>query len=348
VDDESKVPENVDDEAKAPQYRRVFRDIIRGFSECEILGKKLFLKHLCASDQVELDNIYDKHLALALERGIEGKKDTLKRVYDEGIWTKEKDDELITLKNFSKQIVANKQELVLKSQIDAQNKALKDNEDKIRRLQVQKDTLLQNTAESYASKRANDYYIIKSFYSDEELKQAYFEGEKSFDELYAEELREYIDAYNKIFIAFEEIEIQTMILQDFYYIYFPFSDDTVGFFGKPVCQLTYNQLKLIVYTKIFKNIFEKHSNIPERIRKDPKALLDYGNISDEARDKMDSKYSKDADASTIMNATDEDYEYAGLEKPSDKAGISLQKAAEAKGGSLSMEDLMELSGHRTD
>ena len=338
----------MDEETKGPQYRRVFRDIIRGFSECKILGKELFLKHLCAQDQVELDNIYDEHLELALKRGIEGKEETLERVYSEGIWTKEKDNELITLKNFSKQIIQNKQELVLKSQIDAQNKALKDNEDKIKRFEVQKNSLLQNTAEAYASKRANDYYIIKSFYCDKELKKAYFEEEKNFDELYSEELRQYIDAYNKIFTAFEEIEIQTMILQDFYYIYFPFSDDTVGFFGNPVSKLTYNQLKLIVYTKIFKNILEKHTNIPEKIRKDPKALLDYGNISDEARDKMDSKYSKDADASTIMNATDEDYEYAGLEKPSDKAGISLQKAAEDKGGTLSMEDLMELSGHRKD
>ena len=54
--------------------------------------------------------------------------------------------------------------------------------------------------------------------------------------------------------------------------------------------------------------------------------------------------SDDKDATTLFGATDEDYEYAGLEKPSDKAGVSLQKAAEKKGGSLSMEDLMELSG----
>jgi len=50
------------------------------------------------------------------------------------------------------------------------------------------------------------------------------------------------------------------------------------------------------------------------------------------------------DGSTLFGATDEDYEYAGLDKPSDSSQVSLQKAAEQKGGSLSMEDLMELSG----
>ena len=84
--------------------------------------------------------------------------------------------------------------------------------------------------------------------------------------------------------------------------------------------------------------------VPEGIKKDPQALLDYGSISDEAKTKMRDKFGEDKDASTLFNATDEDFEYAGLEKPSDKAGISLQEAAKRKGGSLNMEDLMELSG----
>lgn len=337
----------MDENQKASRYRKIFRDIIRGYSECKILNKQLFLKHLSSQDQVDLDDVFSHHLKLAVERGVEPEKDVVKRLYDEGVWTEEKDQELQTLKDFSKQIIANKQELVLKSQIDAQNKALKDNQEKIKSLQVQKEALLTSTAESYATKRSNDYYIIRSFYVDRDLKNQFFVKEKDFSELYSEELKEYIDAYNEIFSMFDEQVIQEMILQEFYYIYFPFSDDTVGFFGKPVVELSYNQLKLIVYTKIFKNIFEKYDNIPEKIRKDPAALMDYGNVSDDAREKMQSKYKGDADASTIMNATDEDYEYAGLEKPSDSPGISLQKAAEDKGGSLSMEDLMELSGHRT-
>ena len=245
----------MDDESKGPRYRKIFRDIVRGHSECKVLGETLYLKHLSSQDQVDLDIVYDEHLELALERGIESKKDILNRVYEDGIWTKDQDNEIETLKNFSKQIVQNKQELVLKSQIDAQNKALRENQEKIIHLEQQRDSLTHSSAEVYATKRANDYYIIKSFYADPKLKKCYFEKNKDFSELYSEEIKEYINAYNEVFLNFEEREIQNMILQDFYYIYFPFSDDTVGFFGHPVCELTYNQLKLIVYTKIFKNIF---------------------------------------------------------------------------------------------
>ena len=199
-------------------------------------------------------------------------------------------------------------------------------------------------AEDYSDKRANDFYVIKSFYEDSGMEKPVFPNQQDFDDLYADEMSLFVNAYNTTFLAFDELKIQEMILQDFYYIYFPFSDDTVGFFGKPVCQLTYNQLKLIVYTKIFKNIFENNKHIPQKIRKDPQALLDFGSISDEAKSKMQEKFDESQDGSTLFNATDEDFEYAGLEKPSDKPGISLQKAAEKKGGSLSMEDLMELSG----
>ena len=66
------------------------------------------------------------------------------------------------------------------------------------------------------------------------------------------------------------------------------------------------------------------------------------------KDKMKDKLSGDKDGSTLFNATDEDFEYAGLEKPSDSPRMSLQEASKQKGGSLSMEDLMELSGHQTN
>lgn len=330
-----------------PHFRRTFRDVIRGFSEVSVLEETVYIKHLSAHDQVDVDLIYDKHLNLAKKRGIQTEKETLSQLLETGDWSEDKDNEIKRLELFCKQLAENKTQLVLKSEIDAQNKELSETRIKISKIKEEKDSLLVHTAEAYASKRSNDYYVIKSFYKDKELASPLFPNESDYSELYTEELKEYVVTYNKTFSNFDETKIQEMILQDFYYIYFPFSDDTVGFFGRPVVELTYNQLKLIVYTKIFKGIFENNKHIPEKIRKDPQALLDFGSVSDDAKEKMRSKYDSNADASTLFNATDEDFEYAGLEKPSDSPGVSLQKAAEDKGGSLSMEDLMELSGHRT-
>lgn len=331
---------------KSSEYRRIFRDVVRGRTDVTIGDSKYYIKHLSSLDQVDIDDIRNQYYKEALSRGVPTEADRLKDLQDQGMWT-EKDQLEISRQNmFIEQLQKNKTQLVLKSQIDKQNKSIQEARKKIQLLEIRKKELVGINAESYADKRSNDYYIIKSFYKDELLENRLFPEEEEFNELYIDEVSEFVKSYNDTFLIFNELKIQETILQDFYYIYFPFSDDTVGFFGRPVVELTYNQLKLIVYTKIFKNIFENNKHIPEGIKKDPQALLDYGSISDEAKTKIKDKFGEDKHASTLFNATEEDFEYAGLQKPSEKAGVSLQEAAKKKGGTLNMEDLMELSGIR--
>lgn len=325
-------------------YRKIFRDIVKGRSDVSIEGSKYYIKHLSAIDQVDIDEIKETYYDQALSRGIPNQEEILADLQKDGTWTNKDENEIKTQENFIEQLQKNKTQLVLKSQIDKQNQSIQEARKTIDKLHQKRSELIGVNAEDYSEKRANDFYIIKSFYSDADCVEPLFPEEKNYNQLYADEVAYYINCYNKTFKLFEELKIQEMILQDFYYIYFPFSDDTVGFFGKPVVELTYNQLKLIVYTKIFKNIFENNKHIPEKIKKDPQALLDYGSISDDAKQKVKDRMSDDKDGTTLFGATDEDFEYAGLEKPSDKSGISLQKAAQKKGGKLSMEDLMELSG----
>jgi len=325
-------------------YRKIFRDIVNGYSEASIDNHTFYIKHLSAIDQVDIDDVRDSYYKQAIDRGIPSEASVLEDLNRDGIWTDKDEANIKREELFIENAQKTKSQLVLKSQIDAQNNAIQEARERINELNLKKQGLMGINAESYADKRANDYYIIKSFYEDKSCEQPTFPHEDDYNELYSEDVIKFINVYNDIFKKFEELKIQEMILQDFYYIYFPFSDDTVGFFGNPVCHLTYNQLKLIVYTKIFKNIFENNSHIPEKIKKDPQALLDYGSISNEAKDKMKDQMNSEKDGSTLFGATEEDYEYAGLQKPSDSARISLHEAAEKKGGSLSMQDLMELSG----
>lgn len=328
-------------------YRKIFRDIVQGFSQVSIKDKTYYIKHLSSLDQVFIDETQERYLNEAIKRGIPSREEVLKDLLESGQWTEAEEKEISRLNLFIEQLQKSKTQLVLKSEIDKQNERISETKTELEKLENQKNSLLENDAETYASKRANDYYVIKSFYEDEKLESPLFPDEKAYGDLYVEEVSDFVHSYNETFKMFEELKIQEMILQDFYYIYFPFSDDTVGFFGNPVSKLTYNQLKLIVYTKIFKSIFENNKHIPESIRKDPQALMDYGSIDEDAKNKLKEKMDSQKDGAMLFNATEEDFEYAGLEKPSDSSTMSLQQAAKEKGGSLSMEDLMELSGHKT-
>jgi len=165
-------------------------------------------------------------------------------------------------------------------------------------------------------------------------------SEKEYDELSYTDISKLILIHNEQFNLFSEENIQKLILEEFYFPYMPFCEDSVQFFGLAVCKLTHNQLKLLLFTRIFKNIFDNNDNIPEKIKKDPQALLDYASSSKKGKDLIEQDSEKGG-ASTIVGATKEDYEYMGVDT---RKGKSLDQAAKAKGGSLNMQDLMNLAG----
>ena len=136
---------------------------------------------------------------------------------------------------------------------------------------------------------------------------------------------------------FTDQHIQDLTLQDFYAPYFPFCDNVMNFFNKPLFQLSSNQVKMIVFTRMFKNIFENYPKIPESIRKDSAKIIDYVNAQDKAKDVM-SNLDKDG-ASTVMGATKEDYEYLGYQV--NPKGKSLTDMLKEKGGKMNMQDLIE-------
>ena len=187
----------------------------------------------------------------------------------------------------------------------------------------------------YNSKRKHD-----SFYKDEDMSCKLF-SENEFDELENEDIKLVINKYNQVFEGFSEENIQYTVLEDFYNPYLSFAEDSLQFYGKPFCELTYNQIRLIVYTRVFKNIFDTNDNIPESIMKDPAKLLEFGSSSKEERDKVKDKLSQ-GDGGTIVGAKDEDYERLGVKKPT--GAVDLHEEAKKKGGTLNMEDLMKLHG----
>ncbi len=320
--------------------RKIFRDVVRGFSTATLEEDFVYIKHLTPHDQVELEEIEEKYFNIALRKGVPTEEDMLAYLKDEGQWT-DKDEKFIQDKElFLENLRKAKTKLVLKSEIDKQA-ALIDKEQKILDdKQVQKIGLIGNTCEKYAKDRLNDFYMIKSFFADDKLQEPLFNEDK-FDELDNHDIKKVVYKYNEIFEGFSEENIQYTILEDFYNPYLSFAEDSVQFYGKAFCDLTYNQIRLIVYTRVFKNIFDMNESIPDSIRKDPVKLLEFGSSSKEEKDKAKDKLSQ-GDGGTLVGAKQEDYDYLGVERPTN--AVSLHEEAKKKGGTLNMEDLMKLHG----
>ena len=325
--------------SQATQHRKAFRDIVKGFSPAEIDDKTVYIKHLTPHDQVELEDVERHYYQIAESRGLPTEEEMLAFLKQEGDWTDSDEREISKLEGFIESLQKSKVNLVLKSAQDQQSELIKKEIGKLNKKLNQKKDLLGNTCEEYGRNRAHDFYILKSFYSDKKFKRSLY-SEDQYNELTQPEVSNLVSVYNKIFSSFSEESVQYLVLEDFYQPYLNFGEDSIQFYGKAFCELTYNQVRMIVYTRIFKNIFENNLNIPEGIKKDPSALLDYGSISDAEKEKVQAKFDESA-GSTIVGASEEDYEYLGVKQA---GGVSLHEEAKKKGGSLSMQDMMKLSG----
>lgn len=320
--------------------RKIFRDVVRGFSTTTLEEDFVYIKHLTPHDQVELEEIEEKYFNIALRKGVPTEEDMLAYLKDEGQWT-DKDEKFIQDKElFLENLRKAKTKLVLKREIDKQTTLIDKEQKLLDDKQIQKIGLIGNTCEKYAKDRLNDFYMIKSFFADDKLQEPLFNQDK-FDELDNHDIKKVVYKYNEIFEGFSEENIQYTILEDFYNPYLSFAEDSMQFYGKAFCELTYNQIRLIVYTRVFKNIFDMNENIPESIRKDPAKLLEFGSSSKEEKDKAKDKLTQ-GDGGTLVGAKQEDYDYLGVEKPTN--AISLHEEAKKKGGTLNMEDLMKLHG----
>ncbi len=325
---------------ESTKRRRIFRDVVRGYSSALFNDDIVYIKHLTPHDQVELEEIEERYHNDALRRGVPTEADMLNFLKEEGQWLDEAErlitEKTLYVENLKKALT----KLVLKKDIDKQKSVIEKEEAFLFEKQTQKIQLIGNTCEKYAKDRLNDFYMIKSFFKDIEMKTELF-CEEVFDELENHDVKKIIFTYNDIFQSFSEENIQHTILEDFYNPYLSFAEDSMQFYGKPFCELTYNQIRLIVYTRVFKNIFDSNENIPEKIRKDPAKLLEFGSSSKEERDKVKDKLSQ-GDGGTLVGAKDEDYERLGIQKP--KGAVDLHEEAKKKGGTLNMQDLMKLHG----
>lgn len=322
--------------------KKAFRDIKRGFSEIKISENLFYLKHLCVDDQVDIDSIYDKYFNQAKIRGVPTNQETVERLISEGEWTEKQERKVKEYEDFLNDLINQKKSLYLRSEIERLNRDIEDARKRLFDIKNTRASLFNRTAESYAEERVNDFYILKCLYKDKDLRQNAYDDQE-FDDIDSSTLYEIIKEYNEVYKNISDSNIQKIVLQDFYSLYMPFAENSQEFFGKPVCSLSYNQLKLLVYSRFFKNVFSQNEKMPADIREDPDKIMDYVNANENAKKAKESSSDKDFEAKSLVGATKEDLKYINVLKPGQKT-LSLADEAKKNGGSLDMDQMMKMFG----
>jgi len=327
--------------------RKVFTEIIRGISKCNSEEFGIFyIKHLDVFDSEEIDEKNEEYLLYAQKKGLPTEEEKLKELKKDGLWDSKKQKSIDESVEFIKRLKINKSKFFLKAQIDSISAQIEEESGKLHDLLIEKAELVGLTAQGFANKKINEYYIFKTLYEDSNFKNRLFTKD-DYDELSEASIRYLINKFNYNSNRFsarnlKRIALSPFFLNDFYLC----EDNPMTYFGKPLVELTYNQAELFSHARQFKYVLQEMKHKPSaELMSDPDKLLDVYDAGKNA-EKVMSKMDGDSDASTLVGATKEDLERLGIQESEDSGqkGVDLAKEAAKKGGNLDMEDLIKLHG----
>ena len=332
---------------KDSEVKLMFAEVVRGYTKVASYDFGLiYVKHINTFDSADIESERMLYENKAIEMGVLSEEEYAKLLEKDGTWTSKDEDKIAQNKVMLKNLEKTKSKLHLKSQVDQVKKQIKKVEENLLKLNSEKRAIFSNTVEGYGNKKVNEYYMRLSTYADEYLEKKKFTNEE-FDELEDDQMQELIAVYNVAVSKFVSHNQQLVALSPLFLNFFYLCDDNaVNFYGKPIVELSFYQAELFGHGIRFKSILsDSKSKPPDDIAEDPEKLIEWADVNKNAEEIMSkggADDSREGMATSLVGATQEDLKHLGIDPKAE--GISLQKAASKKGGSLNMEDLMKLHG----
>lgn len=323
-----------------PKY--LLADIILGRSE--LISPKfgrIYVKHLDSIISAKIDKLTEGFEEDAKSKDLPSCAQKLEILNDQKLWTSEDDKKLLEKKSFLSTLMKTKSKLFLKHQVNQIIENIKKTEEEIALEENRKQLLVGLTAESYATKRASQFYIFYSLYKDEKTETPLFDEEDFFD-LDHNQMEEFYRIYNEYARSFSAKTLKKIaILPSFMNAFFLCEDDPYKFFGKPICFLTFNQLELFSNGRYYKRILtEKEGQIPHEVQEDPDKLIEWFESGQIAQKIIEKSEAKDGVAISLVGATKEDLERLNIK--SDGPTVDLNKELDKNGGRLTLDDMIRL------
>lgn len=325
--------------------KRVFSDVIQGYNTAVYNNSTIYIRHLSVRDQAEIDSRYFDFFRSGQTRGLKTEESQLLLLKEQNLWTEADETEISNIEAFLRGLRDTKKTIYLEEQMRDIGKQITENEERLKKKSAERRDLLGLTAEEYAVKRINEFYIYKSLFKQLDFKQPIY-TEEEYGELDSEELYVLIDLYNDTLVNVNINALKKIALSHFFQDLFALcNDDLFQFFAKPVVDLTILQSQLLSYGRYFKNVLAQEQQIPPELLTEPDKLIDWMTGRKNAEkiiSASSSTTSAEGGGMSLVGATAKDYEALGI-----KGAISIEDAAKGKSG-LDMNDFMKLSGLPTN
>jgi len=243
--------------------RRVYRDILQGYSYLE--EENLYVKHFAEEDLGYLETLYKKCEKKLEAMGIESTKAKLDFLKKEDYWTQDEENNYINAKSAVADAYTFKQTLHDPDQQKNFDKVIKEQEEKLEKIDEERRQILYPTIETFCERKINEHYVRLALFKDKDLTKALF-TEEEFKNLSYIELGDLVRKYNETIDVFTDHNIKRIAVNGFFLNAFLMSNnDPVNFYGKSVLALTVYQSNLYGKGKYYKSILEEGKEPPDYI-----------------------------------------------------------------------------------
>lgn len=323
--------------------KKLYRDIVQGYSVFNKDDVNVYFKHLTETEAAESQDQYVKLLNLSKKRGLLDEKDKIKILRNQDVWSEKEENEI---KLLNKEILGDEatlNKLIIKSQINSIKDSMKDKEQKLESLNKERDELLGLTAEKYALKKSNEFLLYLTLYKDSSFKYRVFEEDKDdFFDIEDSDLMEYINIYKKFNVMFDTENIKKIAVSSFFMNnFFHCEDNPYYFYGKPIVQLTQNQMQLFYIAKNYKYLLTKNGENPPNTVESLSDLVDWYENRSSASNLKD-KIADDKLGQTYIGASKEELKM--IASSSKEEVVDLNEESNKAGGELSFEQILKIHG----
>lgn len=320
---------------KINYLKKLYREIVLGFSTFDYAGKPIFIKHFSELDNGDIESERLKCFNTGKERGLQDREEKMALLIKEGYWSREKEEEINKIKKEVSDYEMLLKNLVVKRQIMT-------TKDKIRNLNKKLEDIAQEKAEvfglcleDFVDKKMNELTIYNSFFKNKNLTEKLF-SEEEFDRLPEIEIGKLVGILNNFYINFSHSEIKKVCACPFFISIFGLcEDDAFNFFGKRICDLSILQINLFSQGRYFKSLMQSRNDQvmpPSDVMDDPDKMIEW-------YDQMSNVPKGQSDGVSYFGATK-----AELQEMAGGKAIDVQDFAKKKNNSMNTKDFIEMHG----
>tara|TARA_B100000519_G_scaffold36878_1_gene26782 strand:+ start:6024 stop:7046 length:1023 start_codon:yes stop_codon:yes gene_type:complete len=340
------VPEGKNTEQK---FKRIYHELINGYSSIDYEGKKVFVKHISEHDLGALEQYGDAHHSEAKSKGLPTEDEQLNILIKGGLWSTEQEDKIKNLKETLASLNESHKNLFLKRQIKQSQEKINEVSESLSSLLQERVELIGLTCEKYAERKSNEEIVYHCFFEDEGLTRKFFTRQE-FEELHHSKLYDCIKKYNEVSNKFSYEEMKRLAACTFFTNLFFSSDaDLYKFYGKGVVQLSGCQLDVFNVSRLYKSIMEQGTSPPQELYEDIDKVVSFFDSFSSGNSTL--KEAGNKDSQSIVGASIEEMKQMTKGTEGNESVITLDSALsklEEEGkdiNNLSMEEIAKMHGY---